>query len=141
MIGCCACGDKGLRAVRTYGAIPPTPLARVPPVYEATGGYAAPSPCLSPALTHALHLCCADCLTDFRGYTNKDFIEKQQGAITISPANVKNQSKITLCQSGLKLTTFSIFFSIKYIFKLLKSLKIIPLHYNTQVHTKMYDTH
>ena len=26
------------------------PVAWVPPVYEATGGYAAPSPCLSPAL-------------------------------------------------------------------------------------------
>ena len=30
----------------------------------------------------------------FRGYTNKDFVEKQQGAITISPANIKNQSLI-----------------------------------------------
>ena len=51
--------SQGLGAVRTYGAIPPMPMAWVPPVYEATGGYAAPSPCLSPALTIALHFCFA----------------------------------------------------------------------------------
>ena len=51
--------SQGLGAVRTCGAIPPMPMAWVPPVHEATGGYAAPSPCLSPALTYALQLCCA----------------------------------------------------------------------------------
>ena len=34
-------------------------MAWAPPVYEATGGYAAPSPCLSSALTIALHFCSA----------------------------------------------------------------------------------
>ena len=59
--------SQGLRAVRTCGAIPPMPVAWAPPVYGATGGYAAPSPCLSSALTIACtfvlrlfsHLSCA----------------------------------------------------------------------------------
>ena len=58
MIGCQP-AEPGLEGSTHLRCYPSHAEAWVPPVYEATGGYAAPSPCLSSALTHVLHFCSA----------------------------------------------------------------------------------